>query len=51
MLVKINLCEKEVVSFFFLVCRNGYENIVFILIEKGVDVNKCEGISFFYIVC
>lgn len=51
--VNINLCKKNGVSLFYIVCEKGYEIIVKNLLVKGVDYNICKknGDFLLYIVC
>lgn len=41
------------ISFFFIVCKMGYDKIVELLLRNGVDIFLCmkDGYSLFYIVC
>lgn len=49
----VNVCMENGISFFFIVCVNGNENIVKLLINNRVDINVYDkdGIGFFFIVC
>lgn len=49
----VNVCMEDGISFFFIVCVIGNENIVKMLIKKGVDINVYDinGVSVFYVVC
>lgn len=51
--VVVNLCNKRMVSLFFLVLYKGNDIMVYFLLRNGVDINWCknDGSSFFYIVC
>lgn len=51
--VNCELCLKDGISFFYIVLKNGYDSIVYILLKIGIDINMCvgEGIIFLYIVC
>lgn len=37
--VNINLCVKNGFSFFFVVCKNGNNSVVWFLIKYGVEID------------
>lgn len=51
--VNINVLDKKGFSFLYVVCYNGYNDIVCFLFENNVDKNLIDenGISFFWVVC
>lgn len=51
--VDINLCREDNISFFLIVCENGWDSILEFLLKSGVNVNLClkSGFSFFCVVC
>lgn len=46
------MCLENGLSFFIIVCENGYECIVKFLLSNGVNINLCieNGVSFLCIV-
>lgn len=52
--VKVNLCDKYGISFFYIVCEEGYDSFVKCLfVREDIDIILCNNIgeSYFFIVC
>lgn len=47
----VNICLKNVFEFLYMVCKNGYENIMRFLVKKDVNIFDCKYVYFLYWVC